>query len=117
MDITDGITFKTRIAGVTHSNRDGTKRQALIARCKAGESLTLRREPENPYDEGAIAVHRSTGEQLGYMPGGDTRLASWMDSGGEVSARIVNIDGGLPLLLRLLGQRRNYGCVIEVTKS
>lgn len=115
---THSQTFKVRLAGVSHDNDDGTSRQALLARCKPGERVELRREPDNAYDPYAIAVHRTSGEQIGYIPAGDRRLAEHIDRGGEVAAHIVVIDGRAGWLGRLLGRAPpHYGCVIQVEKG
>jgi HIRAN domain len=74
--------FRTMIAGVTKQNTDGTDRQALIKALSLGEELRLVREPSNPYDRYAVAVLRASGEQLGYVPAGDRRLADHIDMGG-----------------------------------
>jgi hypothetical protein len=55
------------LAGVSHSNRDGTDRQRIISRCSAGELLTLKAEEDNPFDPNAVAVIRLNGEQIGYL--------------------------------------------------
>lgn len=110
--------FRTTIAGVTKQNRDGTDRQILVKTLRPGEELNLVRELENPYDKYAVAVFRSTGEQLGYVPAGDRRLADHIDSGGPVTAKVVKITGG-PGVLGLLFKpfRKSYGCVIEIVKG
>jgi hypothetical protein len=59
--------FHTKIAGVSHRNRNGTSRQKIIARCKVGEPVLFVPEPSNPYDPNAIALFRQNGEQLGYL--------------------------------------------------
>jgi hypothetical protein len=59
------------VAGVTHSNLDGSSRQAVLAHCKPLQLLMLRWDSENPVSRTAIAVHLETGEQLGYL---DSRL-------------------------------------------
>src|SRR5436309_306860 len=110
-------TFHTRIAGVTKQNADGTDRQALIKTLRRGETLNLVREPNNPYDKYAIAVFRSSGVQLGYIPAGDRRLADHMDMGGRVSAKVVKIGGGPGILgLFFRAFRKPYGCVVEISK-
>jgi hypothetical protein len=112
-------TFRSRVAGVSFAIDDGVSRQDLLQQCYAGEALQLVRERNNPHSETgtAVAVHRLSGEKLGYMPSGDIRLARHMDQGGRVEARIVAITGGPGLLGWLLpALRRHYGCVIEVTK-
>ena len=110
--------FRTRIAGVTKRNSDGTDRQALIRKLRRGEELKLVREPHNPYDKYAVAVLRSSGEQLGYVPAGDRRLANHIDTGGLITAKVVGITGGPGILgLFLASFRKSYGCVIEISKG
>jgi hypothetical protein len=80
--------------------------------------VELRREPNNPHDRWAVAVHRPDGTQLGYVPAGDRRLASHLDRGGKVSAHITKIHGGPTLLDRLFGRRgKSYGGVIQIEKG
>ena len=110
--------FRTTIAGVTKQNADGTERQSLVKALRPGEHLKLIREPDNPYDQFAVAIYTLTGEQLGYMHAGDSRLADHMDKGGEVSTKVVAVTGGPGLFGWLLPSlRKNYGCVIEITKG
>ena len=110
--------FKTSIVGVTKQNSDGSDRQALLAHCRPGTALQLVREPSNPYDQWAVAVYNGAGQQLGYLPAGDRRLADHMDMGGRVSAKVVKVTGG-PGLLGLIFKfmRKYYGCVIEIVKG
>lgn len=111
-------TFRTTIAGVTKQNTDGTDRQALIKKLSRGEALNLVREPDNPYDKYAVAVFRTSGEQIGYIPAGDRRLADHMDMGGAVSAKVVRVAGGPGILgLFFKAFKRNYGCVVEILKG
>lgn len=111
-------TFSVPLAGVTHANADGSDRQDLLAECREGETVELRRESDNPHDRWAVAVHRLDGAQLGYIPAGDRRLASHLDRGGKVSAHITKIHGGPSVLDRLLGRRgKSYGGVIQIEKG
>jgi hypothetical protein len=111
-------TFRTTIAGVTKQNPDGTDRQALVKTLRRGEAVRLVREPNNPYDKYAVAIFRTSGEQLGYIPAGNRRLADHIDMGGHVSARIVRIVGGSGLLgVFFKAFRKHYGCVIEISKG
>lgn len=57
-----GSLICTKVAGVTFDNR-----QAILAKLVYGETIQLRREPENPYDRNAIRVERLNGEQIGYL--------------------------------------------------
>ena len=110
--------YRTTIAGVTYPNKDGTERQALLRALKPGQKLTLIREPNNPYDKFAVAIFTLSGLQLGYTHAGDSRLADHMDMGGAVSAKVVTVTGGPGLLGWLFPSlRKNYGCVIEITKG
>jgi len=118
LEIPGEATFSVSLAGVTHVNADGTSRQDLLAECRAGEVAELRREPDNPHDRWAVAVHRLDGSQLGYLPAGDRRLASHLDRGGKVSARTTKIYGGATILDRLFGRRgKSYGGVIQIEKG
>jgi len=94
--------FFTKIVGVTFTNGDGARRQQIIARCSAGESLILVRAPDNRFDAGAIKVLRLNGEQLGYLSehvargGSSSGLAFQMDRGDIYRCRISSITGGGP---------------------
>lgn len=57
-----------KIAGVTFPNEDGTERQKIISRCRVGERLILRHDPENGFSPFATQVLRTNGEQLGFVP-------------------------------------------------
>src|SRR4051794_11866836 len=110
--------FRTAVVGVTFDNPDGSSRQSLIRQLRRGEAVELVRDVENKYDRYAIAVHTSSGAQLGFLPAGDARLADHFDSGGTASATVVAVTGGPGLLgriLKFLG--KPYGCVVEVIKT
>jgi hypothetical protein len=102
--------FFTTIAGVTFEGR-----QRVVGRCSEGERLLLLRDPNNPFDKGAIKVMRSNGDQLGFIPahvsrGGDSSgLAIQMDRGSEYHCRIKNITGG--------GPGQSMGANIEITEG
>ena len=59
--------FFANVVGESFRNEDGSDRQAIIPRCRVGERLTLKHEPDNPHDINAIRVLRHTGEQIGYL--------------------------------------------------
>lgn len=56
---------------------------------RIGEALRLVREPSNTYDAGAVAIHRTSGEKLGYVP--------WHLN--SIPGRLI--DGGVPLAARI----------------
>jgi hypothetical protein len=91
-----GSSFFTKIAGVTHRNKNRKYRQRLIAQCRLGEELVLEREPDNPVDPEAIRVLRVTGEQLGYIPThvAASGLARDLDRGERPRCRIANLTRG-----------------------
>jgi len=85
-------TMRTKVAGVTHPNADGTSRQAIIARCREGDRLLVDREPKNAFDPNAVRISRVRGEQLGYLPRGRAaELAPWMDRGHRYEAKVIRI--------------------------
>ena len=79
--------FTVSIVGVTHENSDGSSRQQIISRAKAGDAVKFVREYQSEFDPLAVAILNSDGKQIGYLPKGD-RLASHIDSGGEVKAKV-----------------------------
>lgn len=64
---------------------------ALFPLMNVGDRLTLRREPDNPYDAKAVRVEWY-GTQIGYAPRVDNvDLARLMDHGVQVEARILQL--------------------------
>lgn len=64
---------------------------ALFALMAEGDSLTLRREFDNPHDNKAVRVEWH-GVQIGYAPRADNvDLARLMDRGKRVEARILHL--------------------------
>ena len=54
----------TYIAGAPYH----TGAREAIAKLRRGEELVLIREPSNPHDLNAVAVHAADGTKLGYVP-------------------------------------------------
>lgn len=59
--------FFAHVAGESFRSADGSDRQAIIPRCRVGDLLMLKPEPDNPHDINAIRVLRQNGEQMGYL--------------------------------------------------
>ena len=98
-------TIKTKVAGVTHKNDDGAKRQKIISRCKRGDVLLLRHDPLGGYPN-AVAVFRKNGQQLGYLRddlAGD--IVRHMTTGRKVTCKVLEPTGG---------RGRTRGCNIEI---
>jgi hypothetical protein len=73
--------FFSKVAGVSHSNRDGVSRQLILSHCCPMERLEIKEEPKNPYDPNATGLWRQNGEQLGYLP---ARLAAEVKRDSEL---------------------------------
>jgi hypothetical protein len=88
--------FFTSVAGVTYPNRDGSSRQTIIAKCRAGEPIVLEAEPDNAQHENAVRVLRKDTSQIGYVvPRMATHLIT--DLAG-VTAFVARIDNSGPYL-------------------
>jgi single-stranded-DNA-specific exonuclease len=87
--IGDAARFHTKLAGVSFEGR-----QDVIAGLQGGASLELARQPDNPHDRNAIAVHYGQ-LQLGFF---NRRLAAHIapliDAGARYSARVASLTGG-----------------------
>jgi hypothetical protein len=79
-----------RVAAVAGAARHHAPALASGA-AEPGRPLTLRRDPENPHDPDAIAVHaEGGGEQLGWVPRElAAELAAEIDAGREWSAVVL----------------------------
>jgi hypothetical protein len=65
--------------------------QAQWQNMKAGDPLSLVREPDNPHDANAIRVDWQ-GSKLGYLPRAENAVvATEMDRGTRVEARIAHL--------------------------
>ena len=62
-------------------------------RLKAGELLTLKADPDNPYDEFAVEIETTDGAKLGFVPKSDNKAISrLLRQGGELEGRIEKVD-------------------------
>jgi single-stranded-DNA-specific exonuclease len=87
--IGDSFGFNTKIVGVTFEGR-----QDLIAGLQPGQALELVRQPENPFDPNAVAVHFGR-LQLGFVKKAiAARIAPNLDAGERYRAEIKHITGG-----------------------
>lgn len=103
--------FLAKVVGVTFRNRDGSCRQEILSRCRAGEKVQLLPEPDNPADTNAIAVVRENGEQIGYLESKlrrpiAGRIKAMMESGDDFQAVIERILDG--------PQKGIKGCVVAI---
>lgn len=74
------------IVGVLFPNKRGMARRFAVDLLRPGEQVELRREPKNPADPNAIAVHSAVGVQMGYIPAERAPYIGMMMSRGQVLA-------------------------------
>lgn len=81
----------TQVAGVTYGNR-----APVIRSLRAGETVILRRQPQNSKDPNAIQVLTTDSRSLGYVPAVlSARLARRLDGlGGQLPATVTAMDPG-----------------------
>lgn len=108
-------TFKTKVAGVTYPNADGTSRQDIIARCSRSTPVRLEPEPDNPYDEHAIAVKVATEpgkvEHCGYIPRNLAAIIEPHLQGESLMAKILEVVGGFEFDN---GETASLGLLIQI---
>jgi hypothetical protein len=92
--------FFARVAGESYLNRDGTRRQAIIATCRVGERILLEPEPENPQYDHAVRLLREDGRQIGYLERG--MAARLIDDLAAFTAFVAGIPAGPYLSVSLL---------------
>ena len=96
------------LEGEAQINADGRSRQEELRRCVPGESVELRREPDNQSDPNRITVLSARGVPIGSL----TRqyaelLAPLLDRGRPHRAKLHCLRGGLP-------GYPNYGARISI---
>jgi hypothetical protein len=100
---THGNQVTTSVVGVTYEGR-----QAVVAQLQVGESVRLRREPDNPYDTNAICVERQSGEQIGYI---NRQLAA------NLASRFDAYGKTIPATVKSLAGNANKGQSLGVSIS
>ncbi|MBK9081411.1 MAG: HIRAN domain-containing protein [Rhizobiales bacterium] len=81
----------TRLFDFAIAGGDYYELEDVLERIGPGVKLTLAREPANPYDADAVAVHLD-GVKLGFIPrSANTPVARLLDGGARVSAEVVRM--------------------------
>ncbi len=107
--IGEAASFYTKVVGVSFEGR-----QDIVAGLSEGAPLTLKRQPENPHDANAIAVHFGN-LQLGFLKKDIARhLAPNFDSGTSYEATVGGVTGGAR---NAAGEAKNYGVNIFVRRK
>ena len=82
------LLFDSYVAGTSH-----IEDMAILDELKVGDTLWLRREPENRYDENAILVLDGQKRKCGYIPEKDNIVfARLMDAGKFLTAKIYRME-------------------------
>src|ERR1700681_9502 len=94
--------FNTKVVGVSFEGR-----QDVVASLRPGETVELRRHPDNAFDADAIGVWFGT-LQLGFLKAAiAARVAPNMDAGERYAAEVTAVTGG---------GERSFGINIYVTR-
>ena len=87
------VNYHSKIVGTTFENR-----QDILAHLEGNESLRVRREPENQYDQRAVAVDvdiKGKWYPVGYIAKDKNKdIAEALDAGREVEISISEVTGG-----------------------
>lgn len=87
------VNYHSKIVGTTFENR-----QDILAHLEGDEGLRVRREPENQYDQRAVAVDVSIKGKwypVGYIAKDKNKdIAEALDAGREVEIKISEVTGG-----------------------
>ena len=68
-------------------------RQKVIADLREGEPIVWVREKDNPHDENAIALYRTNGQQIGFVPKERAaEFASRLDRGSPITSTIAHTE-------------------------
>lgn len=106
--IADAPRFHTKIAGVSFEGR-----QDIIAGLHADATLELRREPDNPHDPNAIAVHYGN-LRLGFFNKKlAAHLAPLIDGGARYRAHVASLTGGPPVASGAPAKHRGVNIFVE----
>ena len=106
--------IKTKVRGVTAKNDDGYSRQSIIRKyVKAGDTLLLERETDNPADSNAIAIHAvpldpiEYDDKIGYLSSElASKLAPLAAKGYRMICKVIDVTGG--------EDGKDYGVNIEL---
>ena len=83
--------FYKHVLEINLKNQDGTNRQEIIRCCNRGEELLLVLEPDNPHDSDAVKVCRKNGQQIGYLPTDNGRMARDLATGWTFRTTVDDI--------------------------
>lgn len=89
----------TKIQGISYN-------QDILKKCKVGDSLKLKREPNNQYDKCAVAIYTLDNELLGYVNKyNNKKIFDDLETGIEFGVEVKAITGQ---------DKELQGCNIEI---
>jgi len=107
--------FHSKIAGSTFA-----KSQEILRIMKDQDKVYCKREPDNKFDENAIALFNEKKEKLGYIPSTTAKdLATQMDNGYTVEIIVSEITGrdksfvGCNLLVTVFSDKEDDGIDLD----
>lgn len=78
------------VAGFQHH---AGREPSVVNGLATGSPLALRREPDNPHDADAIALHIPGGPRIGYVPRSDNAVfAALLDGAADLSAVVARYE-------------------------
>jgi hypothetical protein len=85
--------YPISVVGESFDNADGSSRQDILRRCRAGDPVTLEREPDNPYDPNAVKVVTRHG-CIGMIGRQYPWICERIDRGAFIEACIQSVGAG-----------------------
>jgi len=89
------------VVGLGYPNADRTNRRFEMALCTRGEPVHLVLEPENKFDESAVAVVSARGIQLGYITAERCGLIGTWIRAGEKHEAVFQEPGRTAAVIRV----------------
>lgn len=78
--------IETHVAGTAYQLLDDIDEQL-----QSSDVMVFKREPDNSYDEHAIAIYAETGRKLGYVPRKNNEIpARLMDAGKLIFGKLIS---------------------------
>ena len=99
--------FKTKIAGISHSNERGVSIQSILPQLHINQRITLIRDKENIYDPNAIKVYSQSGHHIGYI---ERTLAAELSPTID-SNPCLSLEG---IITEITSDGKYYDCYISV---
>jgi hypothetical protein len=82
--------YSVAVVGESFRNSDGSDRQAILPRCRAGDRVTLEHDPDNSHDPNAVKVVTGHG-CIGMIGRGDFWIFERLDASRYLAACIQTV--------------------------